>query len=280
MQTNQPRSTPSRLQPGVGSVGFRHRSAFKLLTALNAKSIKGEKAGYLSAILYLMPHTSGGGATLCPYSTEACREMCLAGAGLSGLPKQLAAKMRRTVMFNDHRRAFLTTLQDDIEKLKRLAAAEGLRPAVRLNGSSDVLWEALDWNLPGLGLQRYDYTKIPLAFRRTDPAYHLTFSVEGPDSMALAVDYLRAGHSIALVVPEEVKASVLAHDTPALRLGPYPGQFDAPLVDGDLTDLRFLDPPRAVVLLKPKGHVRTSLIRPNFMRELTEASFAPPRRRR
>lgn len=258
-------STPSA-RSHQDSVGVRYRSAFKLLTAANSKTPKGEELGWLSAILYLAPHTSGGGkTTLCPMSTPDCRAMCLAGAGLSGLPKQLGAKLNRTFMFNNDRGRFMDLLLADIEKLKRIAAAEGMKPALRLNGSSDVTWERIVPSWAELGLQRYDYTKIPLEHRAVDRGYHLTFSVEGPRDTARALGYLRAGQSVAVVVPEELKHRALLHGF---------ASDGFPIVDGDLSDARFLDAPGSIVLLKPKGHVRTGLIRPGFFVELRAASEA------
>lgn len=253
--------TPSA-RSHVTSVGTHYRSALNLLTMANSKTPKSEHLGYLSAILYLMPHESGGGPSLCPHSTEACREMCLAGAGLSGLPKQLRAKQNRTDAFLGDRGLFLADLDRDIAKLTRIAKQEGLRPAVRLNGTSDVLWERLELSLMGEHptVRFYDYTKIPLEKRQNLPAnYHLTYSIEGPESMARAAEYLRAGKSVAAVVDVEQKARLL--DTG----GAY--------VDGDAHDLRFLDPPGSIVLLKPKGHVRTSLMRADLERDLADAAL-------
>lgn len=248
------------------ALGTKHRNAFTLLTAANTKTIKGEKAGYFSAILYLAPHTLGGGATLCPHSTEDCRAMCLAGAGMSGLPLQTAAKLNRTRLFNENRRAFLGALARDVERLEIIAEREGLKPVLRLNGTSDIMWERV---YPGWeklsGVQRMDYTKIPLEHRKPDldPGYHLTFSYMGPQDAERAVRYLDHGHSVAVVVPEDVKAAHLAHDN-----------HHWPLVDGDEHDLRFLDPPGSLVLLKPKGRVRTGLIRPDVLRELATGAIA------
>lgn len=246
------------------ALGTKHRNAFTLLTAANTKTIKGEKAGYFSAILYLAPHTLGGGATLCPHSTEDCRTMCLAGAGMSGLPLQLQAKLNRTRLFNEDRPAFLATLARDIEKLKRIALAEGLKPVLRLNGTSDIMWERVfpDWEQ--LGLQRMDYTKIPLEHRKPDrdPTYHLTYSYMGLQDAERAIRYLDAGCSVAAVVPETVKDELLSCVN-----------HRWPLVDGDAHDLRFLDPPGSLVLLKPKGRIVTGLLRPDVIRELASAAM-------
>jgi len=242
------------------SLAFRYRSACKLLTLANYKTPKGEAQDYLTGILYLAPHVSGGGATLCPHSTEACRTMCLSGSGLSGLPRQMAAKVRRTQFFNRNRGTFLRVLADDVARLREIAAKHGVTPVLRLNGVSDVLWERQEWDWDGLGLQRYDYTKVPLHLRRASQDYHLTYSVGGPEDMERAVGYLAAGHSVAAVVPADIKDDLLSR-----------ANHRWPLVDGDAHDLRFLDPPGSVVLLKPKGRILTELVRPNILGELSAA---------
>lgn len=254
--------TPSA-RSHAASVGVRYRSALKLLTMANTKTPKGEAMGYLTAILYLQPHTAGGGKTLCPHSTEACREMCLAGAGLSGLPKQLGAKQRRTDLFNFSPTAFIQMLWADIEKLKRIAADEGMQSVVRLNGTSDIRWERL-LNMDDRGIRWMDYTKSPLEHRAPGPDYYLTYSVGGPEDIPRAIGYLRAGHSIAVVVPEIVKHGLVGLETDV-------GGVFAHFVDGDLSDLRFLDSPSSIVLLKPKGHIRTHLVRPDILSEIRAA---------
>lgn len=40
----------------------------------DAKTIKGMKRGWLTAIMYLAPHTLGGKLTVCPKSTPGCRD--------------------------------------------------------------------------------------------------------------------------------------------------------------------------------------------------------------
>lgn len=252
-----------------GTVAFKHRNALKLLTMANHKTPKGESAGWLSAILYLHPHDSGGGKTLCPHSTPACREMCLAGAGLSALPRAQGAKQFRTDLFLNHQEAFLKLVAADIATLKAICGQEGLRAAVRLNGTSDILWERLlDMSDPHV--RWYDYSKIPIELRTgRHPDYHLTYSIGGPDDIGRARSYLAAGHSVAVVVPEDVKSQLIGHS--AL----LPGSVQANFIDGDKSDLRFLDPPSSIVLLKPKGYVRTELVRPNILQELqaTEANL-------
>ncbi len=114
-------------------------------------------------------------------------------------------------------------------------------------------------------LQFYDYTKVPLHLRRQARNYHLTFSVEGAETVAAGLGYLRAGQSVAIVVPAEIK-DAMAGSSLTVKGDTFS------LVDGDEHDLRFLDAPGSIILLKPKGHVRTSLMRPGFADELRRAA--------
>lgn len=248
---------------GRDSVAWRYRSHLRLLTLLNHKTPKGESAGYMSAILYLAPHTSGGGRSLCPYSTHACRMMCLGETGLASLPRQIGARLSRTDLFHNARAVFMDGLALDLEKFVAICQREALKPAVRLNGSSDVIWEreAPDLFNRWHQVAWYDYSKIPLEHRVRRPDYHLTYSVGAAEDWPRALAYAAAGHSVAVVVPEELKAQLAGQE---VDIGPCA----VPLVDGDEHDLRFLDAPGSIVLLKPKGHVRTSLVRTDPLGEI------------
>jgi hypothetical protein len=106
-----------------------------------------------------------------------------------------------------------------------------MKPCVRLNGSSDLRW---DFIFPALftefyTVQFYDYTKNKSAMSSflLDGAplnYHLTYSCSG---------------SVAIVT----------RSTNTLFLG-------FPTVDGDETDLRFLDGRSKWIRLIPKGKAR------------------------
>lgn len=248
----------------LDTVGFRHRSALKLMTMSNGKTPKGEKMGFVSAVLYLAPHTAGGGKTLCPHSTEACREMCLAGSGRSGLPRALNAKLVRTRAFNTDSARFVDAISADITKLIRIADKEGLRPVVRLNGTSDIRWERLI-DMPSFPVQFMDYTKIPIEHRGVPTNYHLTFSYDGGDPQRMLA-YLRGGQSVAVVVPPLVKDGLVGLEVDI-------GGVMVPFIDGDEHDLRFSDPPGSIVLLKPKGHVITDLMRPDILSEIRRAAM-------
>jgi hypothetical protein len=122
------------------------------------------------------------------------------------------------------------------------AARHGLRPAARLNGTSDIPWESVD---PALfdefrATVFYDYTKAPHRIARPMPNYSLTFSrSETNEADALAT--LARGGNVAVVF-----------DVP--RGAPLPASWNGyPVHDADVHDLRFLDPAGSVAGLRAKG---------------------------
>ena len=52
----------------------------------NPKTVKGQKRGYMTAVLYLAPADLSGW-NVCPESTAGCRAACLNTAGRAGIIK-------------------------------------------------------------------------------------------------------------------------------------------------------------------------------------------------
>lgn len=72
----------------------------KLLTVENAKTVKGEKLGYLTGILYMTPERQGpDGANLCAYSTPGCRASCLNTAGRGAFNSVQVGRARKRALF-------------------------------------------------------------------------------------------------------------------------------------------------------------------------------------
>lgn len=239
----------------------------KLLTiAGNPKTDKGEKLGYWTAVLHLAPARLSG-FEVCPAATEGCRRSCLNTAGRGGLAKggkldyaaivggkrnavQEARIARTRRLFTD-RAGFMADLIKEIAAFVRKAEKAGLVPAVRLNGTSDIRWEAGAFHVEGRSImdhfptvQFYDYTK--LANRRNLPAnYHVTFSLaDGNADKALQA--LANGLNVAAVFrSKETRAAYMAQT--------FMGR---PVIDGDETDLRFLDPKGVIVGLFAKGDAK------------------------
>ena len=221
----------------------------------NAKTIKGEQYGIKTAILYLMPAEQGG-TQLCPMAkTAGCEKACLFTAGRGAMNSVMLSRLRKTLYFNQYRDQFMLQLQNELIRERAKAKRKGYKLIVRLNGTSDVRWENepighayanIMQALPDI--QFYDYTKI--ANRKGVPAnYDLTFSYSGvADYAPYVAKAVAKGERIAVVFRNRaIVEQMLADNETFLGL---------PVVDGDDTDIRHLDPKGAVVALYAKGKAR------------------------
>lgn len=246
-----------------------------LLTFTNPKVNRGESRGYLTTILHLAPERLSG-RNVCPHATAGCRAACLNTAGRGGIGLDAdglntiqVARIRRTRLFHSDRETFLSRLVGELEWHVVRAGRHGLAPVARLNGTSDLPWERFPVKRGGRmfphvfaafpEIRFYDYTKWPVRLRRIAGIenYSLTFSLaESNDSHA--ADALERGVNVAVVF-----------DVNARRKDPLPasamiGGRIAPVVDGDVTDLRFLDAAGVIVGLRAKGSAvndRTGFVR-------------------
>lgn len=210
-------------------------SGLKLLTINNAKTSHGQDLNILTGILYLNPEVNN---KLCPFATAECRSICLVKAGRAEfMPAIMNARTRKTEWFLSDRASFVAQLVSDITKLERKAAKRGMKAAVRLNGTSDILWEKLIDMSAFPNVQFYDYTKIPLKYRKTPANYHLTFSFSGRNIDAVE-EALKAGNNVATVFAKFIPESFSGHK----------------VIDGTIHDVRFLDGHKGVIVgLLPKG---------------------------
>jgi hypothetical protein len=215
----------------------------KLLSvSADAKTVKGEKQGYLTGILYLAPANLSG-HNVCVSASPGCTQACLNTAGRAGIfPSIMEARIRKTNYLFDNRAAFLDDLTHDIKSLVRRAKKQGLTPCVRLNGTSDLPWLALAMADKFPNVIHYDYSKIPKPWQRLRPNYHLTFS-NSELNLAECFDALEHHINVAVVFP--------------IKKGrPLPSEWHGyPIIDGDISDLRFLDT-FGVVGLRAKGKAK------------------------
>ena len=110
----------------------------------DAKTSKGTGTGYLTGILYLAPGSLAGVGNLCPHASPGCLAACLFTAGRAAMFEDInIARVRRTRFLKLDRAGFVAVLIGEIRALIRKAEREGLKPAVRLNGTSDLPWENL-----------------------------------------------------------------------------------------------------------------------------------------
>lgn len=225
-------------------------SGLKLLTTNSHKTIKGQKRGILTGILYLAPHNSAGikdqdGAkiSVCPNATTGCMRSCLFRSGASLLFRSVnLARARKTKRLFSDRSGFLRDLRSDIDRILRASTRWGFNPAIRLNGTSDLPWETIDPDLfSDYPMVRfYDYTKRPERFRRKLPEnYSLVFSRSELNDRTCK-RLLARGHNVAIVF----------HPTLPDRY------WDYDVINGDHDDNRFLDSRGVIVGLLAKAYAK------------------------
>lgn len=210
----------------------------ELLGTQNAKTTKGEKQNYLTGILYLSPADESGIKNLCPKASEQCKADCLYTAGMGNFESVKAGRLRKTLMLLNEPAKFFSTLESDIQKLVKRAKNKGMTACVRINGTSDMPSIARRMAKKFPDVQFYDYTKLPKPESRVLPNYHLTFS-RSEDNWADCENALKNGVNVAVVFQDVPKT--------------YKGYK---VINGDETDLRFLDPKGVIVGLKAKGKAR------------------------
>jgi hypothetical protein len=229
-----------------------------LLSTGNPKILKGLKQGFNTYILHLAPANLSGHET-CPKRTNGCTIACLNTAGRGGMFKKgentniiQQARIRKTNLFYNDRAEFMRLLVTDIELAVKQSKKLGLKPVFRLNGTSDLSWEKYPVIRNGFQynnifaafteLTFYDYTKI-LGRKIVNSNYHLTFSAaDGNDADVHAA--IQEGYNIATVFGIKKTQSL-----PETYMG-------LSVINGDDSDLRFLDPKGVIVGLYAKGKAK------------------------
>lgn len=203
----------------------------------DAKTIKGEPLGYRTAIMYLAPFNLSG-VNICPMAELAkCHAPCLNTAGRGAMSNVQKSRVAKTMMYLLDRDNFFKQLHSEIQAFIKKCDKDGMKPAIRLNGTSDIRWELFDVIQKYPDVQFYDYSKINNRKNLPDN-YHLTWS------------YSNANKRYANMRPDNLNWAVVFRDKlPETFLG-------RKVIDGDQHDLRFLDPVGVVVGLKAKGKAR------------------------
>lgn len=209
----------------------------------NAKLSKSNKSskGYLTFGLSLAPAQTSGYQT-CASSSPGCRAACLFTSGHGRMQPVQDARIAKTIFYFEQRELFMHNLRLEIVKAINKANKKGLYPAIRLNIVSDIQWEQTGIIQEFPEVQFYDYTKhtkrmLNWCAGKLPVNYHLTFSrSECNHNDCLKV--LNAGGNVTVVfdnkqLPKE--------------------WYTKPVINGDETDLRFLDPKNVVVGLYMKG---------------------------
>ena len=209
----------------------------------NAKTVKGQKKGYKTAILYLAPSTQSG-FQVCPMASEGCKKACLYTAGHGAFSNVQQGRINKTRWFMQDRQSFLTQLRKEISNHIKNCDKKGYIPCVRLNGTSDISWENYDIIQAFPNVQFYDYTKI---YKRAlkyvngqyPSNYHITYSLN-EDNKKEAFEILKLRGNISAVFRKYLPKT-------------YQGYT---VINADDTDLRFTDDINIIAGLVAKGQAK------------------------
>ena len=152
------------------------------------------------------------------------------------------ARINKTKYFWTNKNGFLHDLSLEIQQLKKRAANQGYKFAVRLNGTSDLPFHRMKVDGGGSlmeihqDVQFYDYTKVLNYLDHDLENYHQTFSDSG-----------RNLADIKKAIKKSVNVAVVFKDVlPRIWM-------QKKVINGDKHDLRFKDPAGVIVGLIAKG---------------------------
>lgn len=210
----------------------------------NAKLAKNEIKSY---ILYLAPFNQNSkGINICPNASSGCISACLYTAGRGKFTSVQLSRIQRTEFYINERTSFINKLTNELISLSKKAQRNSEIYAIRLNGTSDLDFIAIIKNrtqidvlqLPNLIF--YDYTKtLGKVKKYAGSPYVLTFS-RSEANEAEAVEALQYGANVAVVFKGGLPSSYL----------------NAPVLDGDLSDIVMLNAKGSILGLKAKGDAK------------------------
>jgi hypothetical protein len=214
-----------------------------LITSGDAKTIKGEKLGYRTGIMYLSPANQSGVINVCPSASLGCMAMCLNTAGRGQMDMVQKVRLARTLFLKDNPTEFSARLRGEVSKLIASAKRANMIPAIRINGTSDLPKLVAPLAEEFKDVQFYDYTKLPKPYKRTRSNYDITFSRSETNEKD-CLDALANGINVAVVFStkknEKLPDSYLGYE----------------VISGDEHDLRFLDKKGVIVGLTAKGKAK------------------------
>ena len=224
---------------------------YNLLTDNQVKMLLARDLGYYSVILHLEPAYNYKSLKTCPWSGQ-CAAYCLGNSGQMRFDQSRAARIRRTQLLVDYPSKFHGGLVLDICKAQRYADSLALKLTVRLNGTSDLRWEQMHVSENGKTIfevfpeiQFIDYTKsVERALTVQIPNYNLTYSRNEKSKEGEIVEILENGKKVAIVFD-------IAKGEPLPKTYKI-GRKRVKVIDGDISDLRHLEPNGVIVGLRYK----------------------------
>lgn len=205
-----------------------------LLTAGNAKIIKGEKLGYITKGIHFAPANLSG-YEVCGSRSKGCTKACLNTSGRGQMDSIQDSRIAKTILFFKNKLPFMEKLTKEIALGIKSAIKKEMEAVFRPNLTSDLPWENIK-DAEGQTLmqkfpatQFYDYTKHYSRMEKfingeMPENYHLTFSLsEENEKDALKV--LDIGGNVAVVFRDQIPETWKGFE----------------VINGDENDLRFLD---------------------------------------
>lgn len=176
---------------------------------------------------------------LCRGSTRGCRAVCLTDSGRLGLSVSQRAAFVRSYLWQSHRSVFLERFDAEITAFVRKCKDQ---PVIRLYGThdGDILVDAPDVVSAHPDVMFSDYTKLDIPTGKVADNVYRCKSATEHTTREQFLDYAVRGlnHAVAMDVAR-------GEPLPLFHEG-------IPVVDGDIDDLRFLDPAGVIVGLRFK----------------------------
>ena len=234
----------------MGKLNLPYKEPTRLMfKSGNPKTDKNQSVEGLENIVVLhlnLAPADLSGYNVCPMASQGCKSACLHTAGNPVFQAQKdKGRINRARFYMQDRDKFITQLTRELVNFVKWCDKNKKIGVVRLNTTSDISWENYNLFEKFPMLQFYDYTKIQkraLKFARGEypPNYHLTYSLN-EDNYDKAMQVLNEGGNIAVVFRKDLRETFAGRK----------------VVNGDLHDLRLLDPKNVVVGLKSKGKAKT-----------------------
>lgn len=184
------------------------------------KKLPGRASVYRAIGLALAPWRYGARGNVCEWAGNcivACNGLF---AGMNNTPSTRVALIGRNILFWDFRALFLAKLRAELTAFVKLCKRTGRIPAVRLNVSSDIVWERAFPDILSIvtesGGFAYDYTKAPFDKRATLPkGYFLSHSFSEKTTFAEVCRVLDSGRNL-------IVAFDIGYDPPKGLFGALP----------------------------------------------------------
>lgn len=250
-----------------------------LFSTSSAKAIKAEKFGYTNAIHYMSPHTVGGVGNLCASASPGCVALCLGyHSGQAAMLKNADdianknnVRISRDIkarQFMKRRADYMAALALQIGRQVHKAREGKKRLCVRLNGSTDILFEGckvevsekISEQLSKLCGRKIPAKVYPSLYNLFDFVQFAEYTKHFSRMCNYLAGWLPANVSVTFSRSEENDqqcreilkrggnvAVVFRKVLPTTFLG-------FPVYDGDTTDLRHTDPKNVIVGLLAKGN--------------------------